>query len=168
MNTKINLEYFGMPGHGATVKEAKANAGRKIEKALEGSYQPIFLTAGADTVILWREPTGWAYGFLRDGQISGAHYSCDNSQKAVEKAARAHLGANATDWRTCFSAADVHPVVIDQTDRREIASNCRWQRQYRAACDAGLTDNDARYAIGGLTQLMSVPMPTDLDLANVA
>ncbi|GAG18447.1 unnamed protein product, partial [marine sediment metagenome] len=85
-----------------------------------------------------------------------------------ERAARSHLGDIATDWRVCMGADDVSPVVEDEKDRREIAHKCQWQRRYHAARTAGLGDDDARYAVGGFTNHMTVPMPEGFDPQAIA
>lgn len=60
--TKINLEYFGMPGSGATVKEAKQDAGHRIEQALEGDYNPIVIRFRDHMLVVARDPKlGWGY-----------------------------------------------------------------------------------------------------------
>lgn len=164
MSAKIMIEYFGMPGEGKTVTEAKRDAGAKIESAMRGTYTPVILRAGEETVILFRCPQfGWQYGFLRDGNLSGIQGS--GERKELERRARRHLGDLATDWRTCLDANDVHQIVKDEADRREIASNCEWQRKYHKAIDAGLDDNNARNWIGGFAQFMTQPIPDSLTAA---
>ena len=153
MSTNITLTYFGMEGHGKTVKEAKLDAGRKIEALFDGSWTPFLLQAEAETILCWREVLGgWHYGFVREGQIHGSTWHA--TKEECERSARSHLGQIATDWRTCMKVDDVHGVVKDERDRREILSNCEWQRAYHRATAAGLDDNNARLFIGGFTQMM--------------
>ena len=161
MSSKVTIEYFGMEGIGKNVTEAKKDAGRKIEKAMTGGYTPVILSAGDDTVVIFRSPDGWRYGFLRNGDITGIQGQADDRQE-VEKHARRHLGNNATDWKTCFGPDDVHPIVKDSRDRRQVAEACKWQQDYHKAIDAGLDDNNTRFWISGLTHLMTQPIPEAL------
>jgi hypothetical protein len=159
------VNYLGMDGTGQTAKDAKADAARKIETAMEGSYTPIVLTAGGETIVCYREPAyGWSYSFVRNGRLSGG-CSGNYDRETVEKTARRHLGANATNWRTYFGPDDVDSIVEDPADRKDIASGCSWQRKYHAAREAGLDDDNARYFIGGFTQFMSQPIPAALACA---
>jgi hypothetical protein len=161
-----HVNYLGMDGTGQTVKDAKADAAQKIEAAMEGSYTPIVLTAGGETIICYREPTyGWSYSFVRNGELSGSSIMGDRSRTYTERSARRHLGGIATDWRTCFGPDDVDSIVLDPADRKDIAEGCSWQRKYHAAREAGLDDDNARKFIGGFTQLMSQPVPAALACA---
>jgi hypothetical protein len=158
--TMLTLKYYGIEGTGCTVTEAKKDAGAKIEKALSGSYRPIVLAAGGETIICWRNPEyGWSYGWLRDGDISGTS-SGRGDREDCECSARRHIGMNATDWRTCLRPEDVDPIVKEAADRREIAQMCAWQRDYHRAIAAGLDDNDARNLIGGFPT--RAPLPESL------
>jgi hypothetical protein len=166
MSTKITLTYFGMAGEGRTVKEAKLDAGRKIEAVFDGNWTPFLLQAGDETILCWREPVGgWHYGFARDGRIDGSTWHATRDE--CDKSARSHLGQIATDWKTCLTVEDVHPIVKHDADRREILGLCQWQRAYARATSAGLDDNNARLFIGGFTNLMSQPVPKGLE-RNVA
>jgi hypothetical protein len=161
----VRIEYYGVDGEGRNVTEAKQDAGRKITKAMSGSYTPRVLSAGGETIIVFRSPDGWRYGFLRDGDLSGLQGQADDREE-VERHARKHLGSNVTDWRTCFDADGVDQIVKDARDRREIATSCKWQRDYHTAKDAGLDDTNARYWISGLTHLMTQPIPAGLTLST--
>lgn len=155
----VTIDYFGMSGTGRNVTEAKRDAGRRIEKAMNGDYTPFILQAGDETIVGHRDPRfEWEYAFVRDGQLSGGS-TCIGGRDECERRARRHLGDIATDWRTCLTPADVHPIVLDADDRKDVAQRCQWQRDYHAARAAGLDDNNARYFIGGFTQFMTQPIP---------
>lgn len=62
MSQSVSITYFGMDGIGRTVTEAKRDAGAKIERALNGNYWPVMLSAGEHTYIAYRDPCGWNYG----------------------------------------------------------------------------------------------------------
>lgn len=157
----VRIEYYGVEGSGKNVTEAKRDAGSKIENALSGSYTPIILQAGDETIIVFRSPDGWQYGFLRNGEL-GSIQGQDKDKKEVERSARRHIGSNVTEWKTCFGPDDVHPIVKEERDRREIADNCKWQREMRRATEAGLDDRNARYWISGFTQFMTQAVPEAL------
>lgn len=163
MSKLISLTYCGMEGSGRTVSLAKQDATRKIEAALEGSYMPSVLAAGDDMAVMWREPCGWYYGFIRNGQIGGFSWHKDRDE--CERTVRRHLGRNATDYRTCFSDSGVHPIVLNERDRREIAGECEWQRKYQAARAAGLDDQNAMHFVSGFTNFMTQPIPDSLRAA---
>jgi hypothetical protein len=62
MATRISLTYFGMSGEGATVREAKADAGRKLE-ALVKHAEHTRASSQSVTVPRWSGtsvPTGRA------------------------------------------------------------------------------------------------------------
>ena len=162
---KVTIDYLGMWGTGRTKTEAKQDAARRIEEALGGSYTPVILTAGGETILMYRDPlSGWSYHFVRDGELTGGCFSMDDRFE-TERQARRHLGGLATDWRTCQGPDDVHPIVQNQEDRRDIARGCQWQRDYQTARAAGLDDANARYFIGGFTQFMTQPIPPGLAVA---
>lgn len=164
----VSVEYYGMHGSGRTLKEAKEDASRQLKKAMAGYYTPMYLSAGDEAAILYRTPHGWHYSFVRDGKMSEGCAVCGDDRNDAEQRLRRHLGANATDWRTCLTADDVHPIVRDQRDRRDIATGCKWQRRMRKALDLGLDDQNARYWIDGFTQFMTVPAPDRSILDAVA
>lgn len=65
MSAKVRITYYGMYGEGATMKEAKLDAGRKIEQAMEGSYDPFAVTWRGIVAVLARSPkSGYGYRFI--------------------------------------------------------------------------------------------------------
>lgn len=74
MSTKISLEYFGMPGVGATVKEAKLDAGRKIEEALSRDYTPLYIEWRGTICLFFCDPKyGYGYRFIHRGEAANPH-----------------------------------------------------------------------------------------------
>src|SRR6478609_1422907 len=101
MATKINMEYCGMPGAGATVREAKQDAARKIESALSGTYTPRLIRHGDYSAFIWREPMGgWHYKIVDrddDGHLYGAGGVTWTESDACTSCAR-HLAQNADSY----------------------------------------------------------------------
>lgn len=62
----IRIDYYGVEGAGKTVKEAKLDAGRKIETMLKGDYVPEVIAFRGFVALLWREPYGWFSKLLTD------------------------------------------------------------------------------------------------------
>lgn len=152
--TKINLEYFGMPGSGATVKEAKLDAGRKIEAALKDTYMPTIIHWRGRTAIVYRDATaGWMYGTMDTTEGVKHDYStcspCNNDDRlAVELAARRHLAQNGQKYgeRTCElfrPVGDRRSRELEQAEK-EFAEYGMWQDAYKDARDAGKDDNECR------------------------
>ena len=160
----VTIEYFGFEGVGRNVTEAKRDAGRKIEALHRGSWSPILLDGGSYRMLLYRTLDGWRSASIdTDGKTGGMQWH--DSLEEAEKSCRRHVASNVTDWRTCFTADDVHPICIDPKDRADIAHTCQWQRDYRRAVDAGLDDMNARHFLSGFTQFMTQPIPDSLQPA---
>lgn len=166
MFTQITLTYCGVEATGRTVTEAKQNAARRIERFIETGPSPEIIVAGEYAALLWRTIAyGWEYkliatpdGGLREGRVYGGN---GHDRKAdTERECRMHLADLATDWRTCITADDVHPVCEEQRDRREIADRCAWQRRYHAYKDRGFDHNQCHHLasyIGHVVGLEQVP-----------
>lgn len=74
---RVTIEYFGMTGSGATVTEAKRDAGQRIEQALEGDYSPIVARWRGHTVLAFRHPRyEWGYRFLNESAVQSVSQCC--------------------------------------------------------------------------------------------
>lgn len=142
MSTTITLKYFGMPGEGATVKEAKADAGRKIEDYLTNGPRPHLIghPKMPERVLVWREENGWMYHFLPvTGAIRPLHLwgvtqlGSSYTEKTALAAAVRHL-AGLTDDPAI--ASDLLPDEKEWQDWRYAQA---FQVAYRAATG---TDNE--------------------------
>ena len=150
MTTTIKIEYFGMPGEGPTVKEAKLDAGRKIEAALNGSYAPTFLTFGEYNALVWREPTGWGYRLLPSKEDT-LYASCADSQDEAIRRAKRHLAQLAHG-----SVPDEEILAyVHKDDRRVIENDIRWQKEMHDLIAQGYTDQEARYIAGGMSHFVT-------------
>ena len=129
--SKINIEYYGVHGEGRTVKEAKANAGRKISEAMNGSYEPVIVRGERLLGIVWRHPLFGLYSSLigSDDKPSGITWYNETIEQTTDrmKLNIAQLEANI--------GFDEMPMLIAGNKRLE-AQYRSWlgfQRAYRAA-----------------------------------
>jgi hypothetical protein len=149
MSKKITIEYFGFEGTGSTVKEAKQDAGRKIEALHIGSWTPVLVTWRGHTALLTRDTHGWTKRFLQhDGdplKIGQGSQGFGNDWAGALHSTQRHivqLGWNVGD------PIDIFPDwFTDPRDRKEAIEYRQWQLNYRELRDRGLSDVDAhRYA----------------------
>jgi hypothetical protein len=153
--TKINLEYFGMPGSGATVKEAKADAGRRIEAAFDGSYAPFMLSHRGKMLVASRDPkSGWGYRIFDADELkpytSADHCSCMiKSRDECLLAAVRHLADIAR------LPGERDSVLFDALRDRDAArergafaqkaeQDDTFRTRYNEARERGMGENDAR------------------------
>lgn len=142
--TKISLEYFGMEGEGATVKEAKLDAGSKIEALVRESGTPTLVgPCNGHCAIMWRDKYGWAYSLLPDAGKEPsslcAHHEA-NRDECYDSAA-SHLAQCYCDCDEVMTVADVPAFVTSRRGRMEQVSYNRWQRAARHAQRLGLDSN---------------------------
>ena len=164
MTIKIRLTYHSMDGEGATVREAKADAGRKIERALaEMSKAPVIVSVDGRVALVAYDPgCGWGHlliaypgddAYPRPGPqyVSGAFAT---QHEAILHAARHVLDLcwepDAEDDDARYDAITSKPfgAPMNHTEqsemRRKILEGWAWQRNYRKARDAGHSDEEAR------------------------
>jgi hypothetical protein len=145
----VRITYFGMDGAGSTVTEAKKDAGRKIEAALDGSYAPSIIDHRGYSVLVYREPMGWCDKLIRcpEGMRTGRQYASANhaTEKDALRAACRHVA------QLGWTEADGQEPPVFLTDRADIAEYKAWTRfqlRYQAARRAGLEGNDAHSFAG--------------------
>lgn len=162
MAIKIRLTYYGMDGEGATVKEAKADAGRRIERALaEMSKAPVIVSVDGRVALVAYDPgSGWGHRLiaypgeeyrLGPQYVSGAFQT---QHEAILHAAQHVVDLcwepAAEDDEARYDEITSKPfgAPMNHTERREmrrkILDGWSWQRRYRTARDAGHNDEDAR------------------------
>ena len=152
--TKINLEYFGMPGSGATVKEAKLDAGKRISEALEGSYAPFVLNHRGKLLIASRNPRfGWGYRFYDEGEMpvyfNADQCSCgfDTRDECLLAAVRHLADVTHIEGERDSPLFDALGSRLAERERETFAYNMErndtFQARYRDAIARGMKDGDA-------------------------
>ena len=127
----IALEYYGMRGEGPTVREAKADAGRKLQAAMTANYTPRIVAWGKTLILVWQTPHGVVSGHVRDGRISGTcwHGTHDDLDEVEEQmrysAAQLEADVESDEW----------PGILPKGRRREFASWVGFQRAWRHASE---------------------------------
>src|SRR5229473_3349469 len=159
MSTKITLEYFGFQGQGATVKEAKQDAGRKIEALHAGTFQPQLREWRGEAVLVYRTLTGWEYTFIQhQGGALRTHGTAmgDGEFFNTLRSAERHLVGVA--WNVGDPLTDFPEWFHNEEDRKDLISSREWQIAYRKFKDEGHEDNEAhrlatesRYSRQGLS-----------------
>lgn len=140
---KITLEYYGVEGAGRTVKDARADAGRKIQAMLAGSYTPHVVSYRAYAVLVFREPTsGWATMIIadEDGVRFSEGGSCHGYEDQFEamKAARMHVAQ--LGWAKADGLAA--PALLPEREGAEFISWARFQLKYSELKASGLTETE--------------------------
>lgn len=159
---QITLEYYGVTGQGATVKEAKADAGRRIQELTNNSisWNPVLITWQDWHIIIMRGLYGWGYKLINPAEEIPTRldlWQCsmgwkhDESEECIA-AACLHL-SGLTRQPLDDSAATLplfdairHPGIKTRTIR-EYHSRCRNEdhaerRRIFARSILGLTGND--------------------------
>ena len=151
----VSIDYFGMPGSGRNVTEAKRDAGRKLQEAMTGSYNPVLLHWRGYCIFVWRTPNGWEstvthdpegeFGVIRkEGTLyGGTHADCDREE--VVRRCWEHLAQ--LGWKH-EDGTNPPPFL---KDRRSIADFKTWaefQIRFKAARERGMSDDDAHSYAG--------------------
>jgi len=137
----VRVEYYGVEGEGRNVTEARADAGRKIAKAIRGSYDPYYLHLGRESAIVYRTPLyGWSYALL-DNRESGTVFGTTMGEPFEEtlQSARKHLAQLAWDGCNDQECLD----FVEKSDRGEFQRWLDFQNAYKVARAEGLSDTDA-------------------------
>lgn len=148
----ITLDYYGMTGTGHTVKEAKLDAGRKIEAALEGDYSPLLVQWRGTTAVFSRNPkSGWGYRFAHGSSpVQTMFQSCCGNDGRDEALMRMLLHVADVEHRegeaeadALFDASGLRPRLIAEMKRefaRKADQNNTAIKRRRMAESLGLTE----------------------------
>ncbi len=142
---KINVTHFGFEGEGATVREAKLDAARKVTAALEGYWTPTYILWRGQRAFVWREPqSGWVYRLIHDdtetGHTHGSTCGADNDEKSAVLSAKRHMATLDTD----APEEDVYTFLGGDRSAMNIWRELRsFHRAYRKATEDGLKDTAA-------------------------
>lgn len=155
MATRIRLDYCGMAGEGATVREAKADAARKLTALVQDLESgPRLVRFGACASLIYRDARGWVTVLLDSegsakpsGPIYGSSHGHESLDDALVSAAR-HVAqlewrktvpSDAEFFRAALEAARLAPR-LRPTLLRDLMDWANWQRRYAALAAEGLDD----------------------------
>lgn len=159
MSKQITMDYYGMSGTGATVKEAKADASRKLQAAMEGDYLPYLLTLRDEMAIVARDPvSGWGYRLIHSDRKPVTecwlNQGYGDSRDEVMLNCARHLIDNVRQVGDTFDNSPDLTAFIDALPGRKIATELRrwsasdwarsdeFQTRYRQAVAMGLSSLD--------------------------
>jgi hypothetical protein len=169
MATRINLTYCGMDGAGPTVKEAKQDAARKIEAALNLRYSPRALVYRGHTLIRLASPNGYGYIILSPEQTPAAtrHFSpCFHTESMDDEEcwqrALNHLAQNT--WQVSDGPA-APPQLARLMDGHTLSKFAAWagfQTRYAEATARGLSNADAYDYAGRNPEAKYIVLPAEV------
>lgn len=165
------LTYYGMEGSGPTVKEAKADAGRKLEGLVEDIRRgPYVVSIGPYVAIVFRGLERWGYKIIvsPDGVQAGAVHWNDGWGDRELSIARVACHLAQCVWsqeivnKSLMSDGDwFRSVAAPYIKTREMTACvnefvhwCGFQRRYAAARAEGYSDSEAHQIAGGLGHLV--------------
>ena len=134
----VTVKYYGVDGTGRTVKEAKVDAGRKIEAAFDRNYNPEIVKIGDEIGLLWATPFSYCYRIITDtkGILFGSFR--EGEREGVKQEMRNHLLQ--LSWKPEYGLN--HPDA-SKDELRDLQSWFEFQLRYKAAKSKGMSDNDA-------------------------
>ncbi len=139
----VTVDICGVTGTGATVTKAKADAARKIEMALAGSFTPFVMSYQDMTAVIARDPTStvqpWGYKLFSNGEVGrDVWLDCNyGTRDAAIQACARHLAQNAGTY-------DGLERWIAPAERRDLDGYFMWQSTYAVARAAGASDEECR------------------------
>ena len=163
MTTTIRIAYYGMEGEGPTVREAKADAGKKLERLVRDVESgPQIYSFGDRLAIVARTRYSWGYRLVENNRpMGGGAHGFENFADA-QRSALSHMADLA--WShdigddRAFAAEAMRYLEATNRERdravEDIVYRWQWQRRWKAARDRGFDDNEARNIAGGLTHLV--------------
>lgn len=145
--TKITLTYFGMPGEGPTIKEARADAARKVQAYLDAGPELHLIQhpATPEIFILWNEPDeGWVYRSIITDQVKrpgGAirHSGCTCLGRIEKREAIRRALVHLAGLIAAPEAA--RTLLADASDWQSWRRHAAWQLAYHAAPASEDTDS---------------------------
>jgi hypothetical protein len=156
MTTRIRLTYHGMDGGGATVREAKANARRKLEALVKQAEQtPSIVAVGDCASLVWRFGSyGWCNALVSVHGKPHSHLSPAIPGEASEEEAMARAAMHTAELAWSHDIEDDESFAtqalahyIGKRDlpskTRELVDRFAWQRRFKSFKDRGFCNNDA-------------------------
>lgn len=172
MSKVIRLTYYGMDGEGPTVKEAKADAGRKLEHLVKQTEEaPVIVQVAGVAALVAFTKYGWGHRLILttgdsrlttgSAWVSGGRDTKHQAELSALKHCLDIAWNFPDDDETWFNDATngIAKCGVSltgseaRTMRGEFLAERLWQRQYRVARAQGYDDEDARYIASGLTHM---------------
>jgi hypothetical protein len=163
MSKTIRITYYGMDGEGPTVREAKADAGKKLERLVRDVESgPQIYCFGRRTAIIARTRYSWSYRLIENnkpmgGGCTGFENFADAQRSALSHMADLAWSHDVSDDRA-FAAEAIKYLEATNHEREcaieDLVYRWQWQRRWKAARDQGFDDNEARNIAGGLMHLV--------------
>lgn len=160
MNT-ITMTYYGVEGRGRNITEAKRDAGSKIEKAIEGTYEPLILRFHDLVGICSRHPLhGWDYTIVypdsqmdKQGHIRSCFAGSYDTRAEAEQGLRRHIAQNVFNPRDPNSAQETASFILDERDRKDHLSWCEWHYKIQVLRTRGYDDRQISEIINTMGEL---------------
>jgi hypothetical protein len=136
MKQQVTINYYGMQGTGDTLKEAKLDAGSKIEAAMKDDYRPVYIGVPGANIIVYRSQYGWCH--LINNRTES--YGWNTKQEALEAAC---FHVEQMNWT--IDSDDTFPLLtIYPRSLRDLKSWAHWQRGYAQLKAQGYDDSYCR------------------------
>jgi len=149
----VKIDYFGFAGQGPTVKEAKQDAGRKIQALQQGYWTPKIVAWRGYAILVTRNLQGWDQYFIQHPdeptpRVGSCCCGFDSERESVHSA-EMHLAD--LGWSPDTDALDVFPEfpTLTDYDRRDLISRRKWCLQIQHLTAAGLDTERARAIADG-------------------
>jgi hypothetical protein len=129
-------------GVGRTAAASRQDALAQAERALSGSYDPVYVTFRGEARLAIRQPGAWMSWSL-ERRCPLTTWSDRVTRADVERSLRLEL-AQAT-WD---GAEEESPILVDKDDQAEFGSWARWQKRWRFYRDALLAQDKDGFEAG--------------------
>lgn len=142
MAQTIRLEYFGMGGEGPTVREAKRDAGEKVESLVRELQSPFFYSHAGYTLCVYRMVQGWGY-HIATPDHEGEQWGGCNIGYGDKEEARRHGLVHLAQYMIGHTPRNGLEVLGgNAADQEEHTRYILWQKCARAWARAGKRDDE--------------------------
>ena len=146
---RVYINVLGIDGYGATKAEARRDAERQIEKAMDGPYAPLVFRFPVGYIGIvsrtapYRQAQQWEYCSLYPDETQLRAFTCTHggyeTRDAAERALRTHIAQNLL----FVTEENGLEVLTDEGDKLRHKDYITWQLRYKAYRAQGYSDTDA-------------------------
>ena len=146
---RVYVNLYGMDGYGSTKTEAKQDAERQIEQALDGSYTPLVFRFPTGYIGIvsrtapYRQAHSWEYCYLNPDETQLPAVPCVHegyeTRDAAERALRRHIAQNLI----FITEENGLEVLTNETDTLNHQLYVAWRRYYKELRAQGYDDVSA-------------------------